>query len=101
MTIWFFLLPENDKFCIFRALFKSMISKQKLYYESDFEINKIQRVRFWFQKKKTKRVGLWVYRSTTRQILNLKKNNGSDFDFKKYNRSALEFAETQRVRFLI
>ena len=60
ITFWFILLPENDIFCIFRVLLKSMILNWKFYYVSDFELNK----------------------NTTRQILNLKENDASDFQLK-------------------
>ena len=50
ITSWFFLLRENDIFCIFRAFLKSMILNIKFHWVSDFELKKIQRVRFlnWF-----------------------------------------------------
>ena len=57
ITFWFFLLHENDIFCIFRASLKRIILNWKFHYMSDFELKKynlsdfdlkvLQRVRFW------------------------------------------------------
>ena len=47
ITFRFILLHENDILCIFRAFLKSMILYWNILYVSDFELKKIQRVRFW------------------------------------------------------
>ena len=46
ITFWFISLRENDIVCIYRALLKGIILHGKLHYVSDFELKKIQRVRF-------------------------------------------------------
>ena len=51
IAFWFILLRENDMFCVYRGLFESMILYWKFHYVSDFELKKIQRVRFWIEKK--------------------------------------------------
>ena len=40
ITFWFFLLRENDLFCIFRAFLKSMILNWSFLYVTDFQLKK-------------------------------------------------------------
>ena len=58
ITFWFFLLRENDIFCIFRAFLKSMILNWVFLYVTDFELKKLQRIRFEFNK--IQRVRFWI-----------------------------------------
>ena len=79
ITFWFFLLRENGIFRNFLAFSKSKLLNWKFHYVSEFELKKIQRVRFW------------VKPLTTCQILNELLEHASDF----------ECDNLQRVRFLV
>ena len=78
ILFWFFLLRENDIFCIFRAFLKSMRLNWNFHYVSDFDLKKIQRVRFWIWQEnnasefelKIILVRLWINFLNTRQISN-------------------------------
>ena len=51
ITFWFFLLRENDIFCIFTAFLKGKILNWKFQYKSDFDLKDLQRVGFGIEKK--------------------------------------------------
>ena len=59
ITFCFLLHRKNDIFCIFCAFLKSMILYWKFHYVSDFELKKIQRVRFWIWKITTRQISNW------------------------------------------
>ena len=74
--------PWKRHFLHFSCVLKSMVLYWKLHYVSDFELEKIQRVRFWIEKKYNAS-DFEMKKNTTRQILNWKKYNASDFEMKK------------------
>ena len=51
----------------------------KFYYKSGFELKFLQRVRFWIKKRHNASDFETCF--TMSQILNLKKDNASDFEF--------------------
>ena len=76
ITFWFFLLRENDLFCIFGAFLTSIILNWKLQYASDFDLRGLQRVRFEIEKN-TFSKSYW-----TRHVFIFKKHNTSYFHLK-------------------
>ena len=50
-----------EKLFNFLCFFKSMILSWKLHYVSDFELKKLQRVRFWIKKLKTCQISNWKF----------------------------------------